>query len=99
RVGRLKGGLPRSRRVTPAREALCLPAMATSTSEPPDPELEQAAWDLDALVEGEGEAGVERQLDEALGRAGSFAERYAGKLEQLDGAGLARAGAGLGAGH
>ncbi len=65
--------------------------MATTTSEPTDPELEQAAWDLDALVDGEGDAGVERQLEEARTRAQSFAERYAGKLEQLDGAGLAEA--------
>ena len=50
---------------------ISLAAMATATSEPTDPELEQAAWDLDALVEGAGDAGVERQLDEALtARAG-----------------------------
>jgi len=53
--------------------------------------LEQAAWDLEALVDGEGEAGVERQLDDALARAKSFAERYAGKLGELDGPGLAQA--------
>ncbi len=65
--------------------------MATATSEPTDPELEQAAWDLDPLVDGEGEAGVERQLDDALARAEAFAERYAGKLGELDGPGLAQA--------
>ncbi len=68
-----------------------LRAMATATSEPADPELEQAAWDLDPLVNGEGEAGVERQLDDALVRAESFAERHAGKLSELDGPGLAQA--------
>ena len=73
--------------------------MATTTSEPTDPELEQAAWDLDALVDGEGDAGVERQLSEALTRAESFAERYAGKLEALDGASLAEAMHELGAIH
>jgi oligoendopeptidase F len=73
--------------------------MATATSEPTDPELEQAAWNLDALVEGAGDAGVERQLEEALTRAQSFAERYAGKLEELDGAGLAQAMHELGAIH
>jgi len=73
--------------------------MATSTSEPTDPELEQAAWDLDALVDGEGEAGVERQLDDALTRAGTFAERYAGKLADLDEAGLAQAMRELGTIH
>jgi oligoendopeptidase F len=56
-----------------------------------DPELEQAAWDLEPLVDGEGEAGVERRLGEALTRARAFAERYAGKLGELDGAGLAEA--------
>jgi oligoendopeptidase F len=74
--------------------------MATATSEPTeDPELERAAWDLEALVDGEGDAGVERQLKEALTRAGAFAERYAGKLEELDGAGLAEAMRELGAIH
>jgi oligoendopeptidase F len=73
--------------------------MPTTTSEPSDPELEQAAWDLDALVDGAGDAGVERQLEEALTRAQSFAERYAGKLEELDGAGLAQAMHELGAIH
>jgi oligoendopeptidase F len=65
--------------------------MATASTEPTDPELEQAAWDLDPLVDGEGEAGVERQLDDALARAEAFAERHAGKLGELDGSGLARA--------
>jgi oligoendopeptidase F len=65
--------------------------MATATSEPTDPELEQAAWDLEALVDGEGEAGVGRQLADALAHAETFAERYAGKLPELDGAGLAQA--------
>jgi oligoendopeptidase F len=65
--------------------------MATATSEPTDPELERAAWDLDPLVDGEGEAGVERQLDDALARAEAFATRYAGKLSELDGPGLAQA--------
>jgi oligoendopeptidase F len=65
--------------------------MSTVAAEPTDPELEQAAWDLEPLLDGEGEAGVERRLDEALTRAQAFAERYAGKLEELDGAGLAEA--------
>jgi oligoendopeptidase F len=73
--------------------------MATATSEPADPELERAAWDLDPLVDGEGEAGVERQLDDALARAETFAERYAGKLSALDGADLAQAMAELAAIH
>ncbi len=68
-----------------------LPTMATTSTEPTDPELEQAAWDLNPLVDGEGEAGVERQLADALARAEAFAERYAGKLAKLDGPGLAQA--------
>jgi oligoendopeptidase F len=73
--------------------------MATASTEPTDPELEQAAWDLDPLVDGEGEAGVERQLDDALAGAEAFAARYAGKLGELDGPGLARAMAELAAIH
>ncbi len=68
-----------------------LRAMSAVSAEPTDPELERAAWDLDPLVDGAGEAGVERQLDDALVRAKSFAERYAGKLSELDGDGLAQA--------
>jgi len=60
-------------------------------TEPTDPDLEQAAWDLEPLVGGEGEAGVEARMQAALTRAQSFAERYAGKLGELDGAGLAQA--------
>src|SRR5204862_4533648 len=47
-------------------------------------ELQQAAWDLEPLVEGEGEEGVKRRLAEALERAESFAQRHAGKLVELD---------------
>jgi oligoendopeptidase F len=64
---------------------------ATTQSEPTDPELEAASWDLEPLVEGEGREGVERRLTEALERARAFAERYAGKLGELDGAGLREA--------
>src|ERR1700691_5188246 len=62
--------------------------MATTTA---DPELEQTAWDLGALVDGEGSEGVARRLDEALTRSRAFAERYAGRLGELDRAGLAAA--------
>ncbi len=65
--------------------------MPTVATEPTDPELEQAAWDLEPLLDGEGEAGVERRMQDALTRAQGFAERYAGKLGELDGASLARA--------
>jgi oligoendopeptidase F len=56
-----------------------------------DPEVQEVAWDLSPLVDGEGAAGVERQLTEADERAKAFAERYAGKVADLDGAGLAEA--------
>jgi oligoendopeptidase F len=66
--------------------------MATvASSESTDPELQATAWDLEPLVEGEGPGGVERRLADALARAGEFAGRYAGKLGELDGTGLARA--------
>src|SRR5258705_10011827 len=53
--------------------------------------LEAVAWDLDPLVDGEGEAGADRQLAEAQERAAAFADRYQGKLATIDGAGLAEA--------
>jgi oligoendopeptidase F len=66
--------------------------MATAArSESTDPELQATAWDLEPLVEGEGQPGVERRLAEALERSGAFAERYAGKLGELDREGLREA--------
>ena len=66
--------------------------MATGTErESTDPELEASAWDLEPLVDGEGEQGVERRLTEALERAQAFAERYAGKLGELSSEGLGEA--------
>jgi oligoendopeptidase F len=56
-----------------------------------DPELLETEWDLDALVDGEAEAGAKRELEAASARAGAFASTYAGKLEELDSAGLAAA--------
>jgi oligoendopeptidase F len=61
---------------------------ATAPAEPNDPELEATAWDLAPLVDGEGQEGVERRLGDALARAEAFAERYAGKLGELDSDGL-----------
>jgi oligoendopeptidase F len=68
---------------------------APATSEPSDPELQATAWDLEPLVEGEGQEGVERRLRDALVRARAFAESYAGKLDTLDSAGLRAAMSGL----
>jgi oligoendopeptidase F len=56
-----------------------------------DPELAETAWDLEPLVDGEGEGGVESRLDDALMHAKTFAERYVGRLDELDGAGLREA--------
>src|SRR5271170_2616922 len=66
--------------------------MATEApTESTDPELEQTAWDLEPLVDGEGPDGVEARMNDALARAKTFAEGYAGKLATLDSAGLAEA--------
>ena len=66
-----------------------LATMATSTtSQPSDPELEATAWDLEPLVDGEGQEGVEPRMADALSRSQAFAERHAGKLAELDGDGL-----------
>ncbi len=45
--------------------------------------LESVAWDLEPLVDGDGEAGADRLLDEAQQRATKLAERYAGKLAEI----------------
>ncbi len=65
--------------------------MSTPATQPADPELERAAWDLEPLLDGEGESGVQRRLEEALTRARALAERHAGRLGELDGSGLAEA--------
>ena len=56
-----------------------------------DPELVNEAWSLEDLVDGEGEAGVSRRLEDALTRAHDFAGEHAGKVAGLDSAGLGRA--------
>ena len=64
----------------------------SATADPlTDPELLETAWDLDPLVDGEAETGVDRQLDEAVTAASEFAGRYAGKVGELDADGLAQA--------
>ena len=55
------------------------------------PEAADVAWDLEPLVYGEGEAGALRLLAEAAEAAETFAAQYAGKVADLDGAGLAAA--------
>src|SRR3954447_15098229 len=56
-----------------------------------DPELERTEWNLDPLVDGRGEEGVDDQLAQAQEIADRFAERYPGKVAELDAAGLAEA--------
>lgn len=65
--------------------------MAATSSTAVDPELEQTAWELDPLVDGEGPDGARSQLAEALDLAKAFAERYVGQVAQLDAAGLEEA--------
>jgi oligoendopeptidase F len=64
---------------------------ATERQATADPELTAAAWDLEPLVDGEGEAGADRRLQDALTRSEAFAGRYAGRLDELDGPGLREA--------
>src|ERR1700720_2193685 len=65
--------------------------VTTTQSEPTDPQLEAAEGPREPLVEGEGPAGVERRLADALERAQTFATRYAGRLSELDSEGLREA--------
>ncbi len=62
-----------------------------SQSPSPDAELEQTAWDLEPLVEGQGQDGARAQLTQALDRSRAFAASYAGKLAELDSAVLEQA--------
>jgi oligoendopeptidase F len=62
--------------------------MSTITDLLADPELLEAEWDLAPLVDGDEQAGVERQLQEATERATAFAAAHAGRLSELDPAGL-----------
>ncbi|HEX4838428.1 MAG TPA: M3 family oligoendopeptidase [Solirubrobacteraceae bacterium] len=66
-------------------------SLSAAPSESTDTELEQAAWDLDPLVDGRGDDGARAQCKQALERAQAFAERHAGKLGELDSAGLEQA--------
>jgi oligoendopeptidase F len=65
--------------------------MATTTDHLNDPELLETAWDLSPLVDGDAEAGVRGQLEEAAARATAFAQRHAGRVSELDSAGLTEA--------
>ncbi len=64
--------------------------MSTAAGPLDDPELLETEWDLAPLLDGTGEerAGAERMLDDARDRAAKFAEEHAGKVAELDQAGL-----------
>jgi len=62
--------------------------VSTATDLIADPELQETAWDLDPLVDGDAADGANRMLDEAVRRASAFNESYAGKVAELDGDGL-----------
>src|SRR6478672_2490338 len=53
--------------------------------------VQDVAWDLDPLGDGEGEAGADRLHAEADARAAAFAAAHQGKVSELDGPGLAAA--------
>jgi oligoendopeptidase F len=53
--------------------------------------VEDVLWNLEELVDGGGADACERLLDEAHARAEDFAGRYAGRVAELDGPGLAAA--------
>jgi oligoendopeptidase F len=65
--------------------------MCPSTSNSSDPELEQTAWNLEPLVDGQSQDGARAQLTEALTRSQAFAARHTGKLGEFDSAGLEQA--------
>ncbi len=65
--------------------------MSSATELLSDPELLETEWDLAPLVDGHAATGAEQLLAEALSRAERFAERFAGRLGELDVAALAEA--------
>ncbi len=64
--------------------------MSTATDPLADPELLETEWDLAPLLDGAGDdrGGAERMLDLARDRATTFAQAHAGKVAELDQAGL-----------
>ena len=49
-----------------------------------DEQLEAASWNLEPLVDGGGPEAVEAMLNEARERAEAFAERFRGRVAELD---------------
>jgi oligoendopeptidase F len=62
--------------------------MSTTAEKLADPLLLETEWDLTPLLDGDPDDGVERQLKEASERATAFAAAHAGKVSELDAAGL-----------
>ena len=62
--------------------------MTTAADSLTDQELLDTEWDLGPLVDGEGRPGAERMLEEGKERASKFQAQYAGKVAELDAAGL-----------
>jgi oligoendopeptidase F len=54
-------------------------------------DVQEVAWDLDPLVDGEGPEGADRLLAEADERAARFAATYAGHVAEIDADGLTSA--------
>ncbi|HVG75574.1 MAG TPA: hypothetical protein VM824_09350, partial [Thermoleophilaceae bacterium] len=69
--------------------------MSTTTDE----KLEAANWNLEPLVDDRGPEAVEAMLNESRERGEAFAERYRGRVDQLDAGELAEAMQELGAIH
>src|SRR4051794_14835718 len=65
-----------------------------SAPEVTDPQLDAVAWELSHLLNGAGKPSpaeaVDEMLDESHQRADAFATAYAGKVADLDGAGLVK---------
>src|ERR1700754_4421535 len=62
--------------------------LPATNQEPADDEVAGVAWNLDPLVDGQGEEGVRSLLAQSAERADAFAARYGGRLAELDAAGL-----------
>jgi oligoendopeptidase F len=66
-----------------------MPSSSSATAqEPDDAEVAGVAWDLEPLARGDGEDGVRALLDEAATIADAFATAHAGRVAELDAAGL-----------
>ena len=62
--------------------------MSTIAEQLSDPELLETEWNLAPLVDGDGEPGVDRLLEEATELAEACARANAGKVAELDASGL-----------